>query len=122
GVDLRIGGGRQAEAGVELLGERAARPLAEQSDAGPDVDPRLVVRLRPPVLADAAIPRAYAGDPVALHQQLSAGKLAEDVDAERLGLLRHPLDQPAERGDVAAVILHRRRLGQRAGALPGEPP
>jgi hypothetical protein len=108
-VDLRVAAGLQVEGVGELLGEGAARALAEDGDAGTDVDAGLVVRLRLAVLVDPLVARAHADHAAILDESDGGGELGEDVDPHRLDLRRHPLDDLAERDDVVAVVLQRRR-------------
>src|SRR5687768_1869565 len=60
GIDLRTFPGVELKTAYQLLGERAAHPLAENDCLGQNIDSRLERSERLALLADAAIPRANA--------------------------------------------------------------
>ena len=70
------------------------------------------------MLADAAIAGAHADDAIAVVEQLGRRETREDVDAFGLDEPAEPLDEPAERDDVVAVILERRRGDREMEASP----
>ncbi len=112
GVDLGVLVLPEVEARVELLDQRAARPLAQHHHLAVDVHPGLVVGLLLAGVRDAAVGGAHAHDPAVLDQRRGGGELVEDVDAHGLDLGRHPLDELAQGGHVVAVVFERRRDGQ----------
>src|SRR6185436_15482765 len=60
-----------------------------------------------------------SGDALAFGQKCGRRKSGEDVDAEPFGFFAEPADDLADRGDVVAVVLHRRRRGDSHRAALG---
>jgi hypothetical protein len=94
----------EAEPREERLGQAAPRALGQDRDLGPEVDARLEVRLLVAVLVDPLVARAHADDAIALVEELRAREAGEQVDALRLSLARHPLDELVEADHVVAVV------------------
>ena len=83
-------------------------------------EPGLEVRQLLPVPAAALVAGAHADHAAAGDEQLDRGRLREDRGAALLGALGQPAAELRERGDVVAVVPHRRRRRQPRGAVPGQ--
>ena len=94
----------------QLLAEVAARAFREDRVLGMQLHAELEVLGRLAVLADAEV---AGGD--ALHRAIvvvehfRGREAGEDLDAERLRLLRHPAHDIAEADDVVAFVVERQR-------------
>ena len=118
---LRADAVAQVEALEQLLGERAAHALREQGGPSMQLDARLVAGGPLAVLADAHVAGGDAADAAILGvQHLGRGEAREDLDAQRLGLLRQPAAHVAQADDVVAVVVHLRRRRQADGSLRGQ--
>ena len=130
--DLRVRRARRPATAHPGLRERAARALGERRHLRGEVGRRLRSR-RPgvPSRVEARRRRAHADARARPRRAAtSRGEAGEQVDAELLGLLAEPAHDLADRGDVVAVVLHRRRrrdararapLGQQVDALARPP-
>ena len=110
----------QAEAFERNAGEMPLRSLREDGHARDDVRPGLEV---PELFAVAATPlvaRADAASPPAVHEQRVGGRLGEEHRAALLSLLGEPAAEPRQRGDMVAVVLHRRRRRDPQRAIGGQ--
>ena len=105
-VGLRIDALAQAEAGHELLGQRAAAPFGEQRVGSAQFHARRVVRPRFALPRDAHVAGGHAHDAPVLLQQLGGGEAGIDLHPERLGLGRQPAADIAEAHDIVAVVVH----------------
>ena len=109
GEELRMTRVSEDETPHQLFGEVAAHAVGEDRHFGVNVDAGLEARLPLPVLADAAVARAHAENPLAIHQEVGAGKSREQIDAFRFDETGEPLHERAQRDDVVAVVGERRR-------------
>ena len=105
-VALRIAAGIELEARDQLLAEVAARAFGEDRVLAVQLHAELEVVGRLAVLADAQVAGGDADDrAVVVVQHLGGGEAGEDLDAQRLGLLRQPAHDVAEADDVVAVVV-----------------
>ena len=108
-VCLRVAVLRQPEARDQPLGEAAARAFGEHRVFAAQFHAAGEARLVVAVLADAHVAGGDAGDRAVVEQHLGGGKARIDFDAERFGLRCQPAADVAERDDVIAVVVHKRR-------------
>ena len=107
---LRVAAFRETEGGDRLLGQRAARALAEQRVLAAQLHTALVVRAGLARPVDAHVAGRDTDDGTRLvTQQLRRRKARIDLDAERFGLAGEPAADIGERHHVVAVIRHQRR-------------
>ena len=100
---------REGQTSQQLLREVAADAIGKDRDLRPDVHSRLERRLVLSVLPHTAIARADAHDPIAVEQDLAAGKTEEEIDPFRFDEPREPLREATERNDVVTVVPQGRR-------------
>ena len=93
----------------KCLREIASDAVGQDRDLGANVDAWLERRLVLAVPADPAVACPNPDDAIAVVQQLGRGEPREDVDALGFDEPPEPLDEPAQRDEVVAVILERRR-------------
>ncbi len=90
-VLLRLAPFSEAELGLDLLSQRAARALGDQHIAAVDLHARLVVGARLAVLAHAHDPgHDSAQGAVLVVERLGSREAGIDLHAQRLGLRRQP--------------------------------
>jgi len=121
---LRLGLVAQVVPGHDRLGQRAAHAFGDedvfavQLDAGLEVVGRLAVAVDAEDAGDDALHPAGRFVP----DHMAGGHAGIDLDAQRLGLFAQPAGEIAQRGDVAAVIVHdRRQQGHGQGGLAHGP-
>jgi hypothetical protein len=108
----RLAGGK-VEPGDQLLGQRTAHALGDEHVLAVQLHAGIVVALVVTVLGHAddadhdALDRA-----VLVPDQVRGREAGIDLDAQFLGLGRQPAAHIAQRGDVAAVVVHERRHGE----------
>jgi len=110
----RLGVGADLQLTIELLGEVAAHAVGEDRDLRHDVGAGLEGTFRLAVLADAAIAGADTDDASFLDQHVLPREAPEHVDAFGFHLIGEPLRKHAQRDDVVAVVLERRRRDRQA--------
>jgi hypothetical protein len=92
------------------------RPLCEDRDPGEHVRAGLEIRQLLSVSTAPAISRAHSAHASVGDQELHRRGLGQDGRAARLGLGGKEAAELRERGDVVAVVPHRRRRGYPHGA------
>ena len=90
----------------------STRPLGEDGHLRADVDARLVIRLRLPVLVDALVADTDANDPVAFDEHARRGELGEDVT-----VLVERGERQFAAGDRVMFLRNERSLGVKNGLL-----
>mmetsp|Transcript_81447 Transcript_81447/g.226443 ORF Transcript_81447/g.226443 Transcript_81447/m.226443 type:complete len:490 (-) Transcript_81447:241-1710(-) len=109
----------QAELGEQLLAEVAAGAFGEHGVFAEQLHAELEVVAGLAVLAQAHVAGCHALDPALLVvEHLGRGEAGEDLHAQALGLLGHPLDHVGQADHIAAVVVEvaRHQPVGRAGA------
>ncbi len=119
-VGLRVNALAEVEGVEQLLGQAAAAALGEDGVGGAQLHAGLMVGAGLTVLLDPHVAGGDADHAAILDQRLGGGEAGVDLHPERLGLGAEPAHHVAERGDVVAVVVQRRRRRQLDGAVLGK--
>ncbi len=111
---LGIGGVAQVVAGHDGLGQRAAHALGDEDVFAVQLQPRLELAGRLALAVDAEDAGDDALHPARLFlpDHMAGGHAGIDFNAQGFGLFGQPARDIAQRGDVAAVVVHEGRHGE----------
>ena len=93
------------------LGQGPTASLRQRGDLRGDVRSRHVAGRLVPIPIQARGSGAHTDDSIALDQEFFGRVSHKNVDAQILGLLAQPAHYLAERGDIIALVVHRRGRG-----------